>query len=687
MSVRGLEKLSSEESLALEELVELSRGYGADRGLVLGGGGNTSVKFAGHLLVKGSGAALATVRPEDFVDLDRGLLQALLESELGGTRDQREAAFKEAVMAARLHPERNQRPSVESVLHQLMPGKFVVHLHSTLVNQFSCSRDGRSLVSRLDKDIIWVDLVDPGFVLAKALQAGLAEFVRETGKSRPRAVIMQNHGVVVSGDTPEGVKADIDWLIEALEGLKRQASEGAEVSAAVGGRAPLPSGDARALINIIGPALRGLLGRAGEPLPIVTYDGSREVVEVLARADAREIVMGGPLTPDQIVYCRSFPLWFESDPGQAPALVEAQLAAAVAEHTEEHQVPPIVVLVPGLGLFAAGSSWADANTARLVYVDSLKVMAGALSFGGAHYLPQDFREFIEHWEVESYRRAVAHTAASAGRAAGKVALVTGAAQGFGLEIAQDLADQGAHVALTDVNVAGVEKAAHDVQDERGEGKAVAFAIDVTSAASVAEAVHQVVRTYGGLDLLVVNAGVLRAAGVGEQAERDFDLTTAVNYKGYFLCVQAAAPVLATQHRARPDYWSDVIQVNSKSGLQGSNKNFAYAGSKFGGIGLTQSFALELVEDGIKVNSVCPGNFFDGPLWSDPEMGLFVQYLRAGKVPGAKTVADIRRSYENKVPMGRGCTAADVMKAVYYLIDQVYETGQALPVTGGQVMLH
>jgi sorbitol-6-phosphate 2-dehydrogenase len=131
---------------------------------------------------------------------------------------------------------------------------------------------------------------------------------------------------------------------------------------------------------------------------------------------------------------------------------------------------------------------------------------------------------------------------------------------------------------------------------------------------------------------------------------------------------------------------DIVQVNSKSGLRGSNRNFAYAGGKFGGIGLTQSFARELVEDGIKVNAVCPGNFFEGPLWSDPEKGLFVQYLRTGKVPGAATIDDVRRFYESKVPMGRGCRPADVVRAILYLVEQEYETGQALPVTGGQVML-
>jgi sorbitol-6-phosphate 2-dehydrogenase len=144
--------------------------------------------------------------------------------------------------------------------------------------------------------------------------------------------------------------------------------------------------------------------------------------------------------------------------------------------------------------------------------------------------------------------------------------------------------------------------------------------------------------------------------------------------------------MARQHAARPEAWYDIVEINSKSGLEGSKANFAYAGSKFGGIGLTQSFALELVAHGIKVNAVCPGNFLDGPLWSDPERGLFVQYLRAGKVPGAVTVEDVRRHYESRVPMGRGARPEDVTAAVLYVVEQTYETGQAIPVTGGQTML-
>jgi len=242
------------------------------------------------------------------------------------------------------------------------------------------------------------------------------------------------------------------------------------------------------------------------------------------------------------------------------------------------------------------------------------------------------------------------------------------------------------VVLADINGQGVADAAAALTAAHGPGRAMGLTMDVTDGASVDEAIHQAVRMYGGCNVFISNAGVLKAGSVKTLPEKDFDFVTAVNYRGYFLCVQKVSPVLAVQHMARPDVWSDIIQINSKSGLVGSSRNSAYAGSKFGGIGLTQSFALELLEDGVKVNAICPGNFFDGPLWSDPNDGLFMQYLRSGKVPGGKTIQDVRRFYEAKVPMGRGCTTADLMKAIYYVIEQAYETGQAIPVTGGQVML-
>ena len=272
--------------------------------------------------------------------------------------------------------------------------------------------------------------------------------------------------------------------------------------------------------------------------------------------------------------------------------------------------------------------------------------------------------------------------AGQGRLAGKIIIVTGAAQGFGKGIAEELYKEGGTIIIADMNLPLAEA----VAAEMGE-RAWAVAVNVSNEESVAQMVAQTVEKFGGLDMMVANAGVVRSGPLATFEQKDFEFVTAINYTGLFLCAKYAAIIMQAQHEADPKAMYDIIAISSKSGLEGSNKNFAYAGSKFGAIGLVQSFALELTEYNIKVNAVCPGNYLDGPLWSDPERGLFVQYLQAGKVPGAKTVEDVRRFYEAKVPMNRGCLPIDVARAVMYCVEQTYETGQAIPVTGGQVMLN
>lgn len=273
-----------------------------------------------------------------------------------------------------------------------------------------------------------------------------------------------------------------------------------------------------------------------------------------------------------------------------------------------------------------------------------------------------------------------------GRMHNKVVIITGAAQGFGAGLAASFFEEGANVVIADLNDEKGEALTNELNTSGKQNRAHFISCDVSDLESVDMLVNRTALYFGGIDVMISNAGILIAGGLDEMTAEKFDLMTKVNYTGYFNCAKAASRLMKVQSSATDNFYYDILQINSKSGLKGSNRNFAYAGGKFGGIGLTQSFALELIPYRIKVNSICPGNFFEGPLWTDPEKGLFVQYFKAGKVKGAKTIEDVKRFYEMQVPAGRGCGIKDVSKAAFYAIEQEYETGQAIPVTGGQNML-
>lgn len=259
------------------------------------------------------------------------------------------------------------------------------------------------------------------------------------------------------------------------------------------------------------------------------------------------------------------------------------------------------------------------------------------------------------------------------RLEGRVALVTGAAQGLGEAIAERLAREGCSVALADINADGVRATAERIATETGR-KTFGLAINVADEVSVAEGFRQIESEYGKLDILIANAGILKAYEVTEFPAEEWQRVINVNLVGYFLCAKEAAKIMSRQKSGV------IIQINSKSGKKGSFKNSAYAASKFGGIGLTQSLALEMAPYGVRVNAICPGNLLDGTLWRD---SLFEQYARTQNL----TVEQVKEKYLGQVPLGRGCTYDDVTNVVVFLAsdDSSYITGQAINVTGGQEM--
>jgi rhamnose utilization protein RhaD (predicted bifunctional aldolase and dehydrogenase)/NAD(P)-dependent dehydrogenase (short-subunit alcohol dehydrogenase family) len=665
----------------IHDLIALSRRFGEDPEFTRGGGGNSSVKVDGVLYIKPSGTSLAALTPESVIALDIGPLMEFLNGpvELPVARGTDEVM--RVALGARIGSPDGRRPSVECLFHGLLPERFVLHTHPTTVNAVTCATRGSEIAERLfGSSVLWVPYTDPGLPLARVIRDARRSHEERTGTPAPHTILLQNHGLIVAGDSTAEIEKTSVGLVAAIQA---HLADLAPIS--WGDVARLEADEARAALHAVAPALRALLA-TGDRLKVVTFDDSPLSVSMAGSSLGRELALGGPLTPDQIVYAGSFPLLVEAPKDATPDQLVETLASAVAARAATETGAPAVVLVHGLGLFTVGDSYAEADTARQVFLDAVGVSVEAHRMGGVRPLAEAERYFIEHWEAEAYRRGVASGGQAGGRARGLVVVVTGAAQGFGHAMAADLAVQGGHVVLADINAEQAKREARVLASRFGLGRAVGVPLDVTDDASVAACFDEVVRRYGGLDVLVSNAGILRAGSVTAQPVEEFDSVTRVNYRGYFLCVRHVAPILARQHRSRPDYWGDIVEINSKSGLAGSSRNSAYAGSKFGGIGLTQSFALELVGDGIKVNAICPGNFFGGPLWSDPDNGLFVQYLREAKVVGAQTVDDVRRFYEAKVPMGRGCNPADVLEALYYVVAQRYETGQAIPVTGGQVML-
>lgn len=662
----------------IEDLIAISRKFGHDSRFVIAGGGNTSYKDENRLWVKASGHALATITEDGFAVLDRALLNEMGEKAYNEDTAIREEQVKNDLSVACITKDR--RPSVETSLHNCMGFAFVVHLHPTLVNGLMCSVNAEAACKEIFPDALYIEYTDPGYTLFKKVYDRIKAYKAEKGKE-PQVIFLQNHGIFVGGDTTAEIEGIYSEVLGKLE---------AKVAA-------LPEGDTAVseTVTDVVPAIRQMLSRSGRGFKTlkvtknalvdffidgcsVTSTGS--VTDCPGKSGFDKIAK--PFTPDIIVYCKSSYIFIEAESDEE---ILKQAEEKIEAFVSGKGYTPKVLLIKGIGLIAVGDSSKNAQIITDVFTDAMKIAFYAQSFGGEHPMERAWIDFIDNWEVENYRRKVA-SSASKGRVEGRTIIVTGAAQGFGEGIARELMAQGANIVVADLNEATGEKTAASFNEKAGANKAIFVKTNVADMASLRNLMKETILNFGALDAFVSNAGVVRAGGLDVMTPENFEFVTKINYEAYFFCAKVASHIMKIETKYDPEYFADIIQVNSKSGLRGSKANFAYAGGKFGGIGLTQSFALELAPYRVKVNSICPGNYYDGPLWSNPENGLFIQYLNAGKVPGAKTVQDVKDYYLAQVPMRKGCNPVDVCKAILYAIDQTGETGQAIPVTGGQVML-
>jgi len=653
----------------IQQLIEISQFYGKNPDFVIAGGGNTSYKNDQYIWVKASGISLANITESGFAVLDREKLKKIVINRYSEDSAEREAQIKKDLFRANIYPENNLRPSVETSMHEIINYKFVVHTHPTVVNALMCTIKSEKLTYEIfGKEIVFVPYTDPGYVLFRRVEKELVKF-RAKYLRDPKLIFLQNHGIFVSANKIEEIN---DLYADVISKIEERLTTKPTID-------PLPVSEN---ITQIVPAIRALLTDVAPKSAVLRHN---TLIKHFYNDSIGFGKINMPFTPDIIVYCKARPIFVESTSEPEQAIEEFKIK--LETYKNDFGYTPKIVVLKDIGYLAVEDNYKSAEIALDVFEDLLKISFLSENFNGPKFMNDNEISFIDNWEVENYRRSISKGLdSSAGKAANKIAIITGGAQGFGAGIVEDLFAENANVVIADLNEKKGNAFAAELNSKAKKNRALFVKTDVSDPISVKNLIFRTVKAFGGLDLLISNAGILHAGSLEEMTPETFDLMTKVNYSAYFLCVKYSSQIMKLQALYKKEYFTDIIQINSKSGLKGSNKNFAYAGGKFGGIGLTQSFALELMPFKVKVNSVCPGNYFDGPLWSDPEKGLFVQYLKTGKVPGAQTIEDVKAHYEKQVPAGRGCEPKDVMQAIYYIMEQKYETGQAVPVTGGQEML-
>ncbi|HEY1516962.1 MAG TPA: bifunctional rhamnulose-1-phosphate aldolase/short-chain dehydrogenase [Solirubrobacteraceae bacterium] len=663
----------------LEEVLFASHLLGSNRAVANYGGGNTSAKgiatdHVGRevraMWVKGSGSDLATMAASDFTPLRLDEILPLFE---------RDAMSDEQMVA---HLARCQldpaapRSSIETLMHAFVPADHVHHTHPDAINVLACARDGAEVIAEcFGGQAAWVEYIRPGFALAKLVGRALQ------ADSQLRLVVLAKHGLITWGDTAQEAYERTVWACNRAAELANRKTHGIARFGGPSTRARGLDADARsATLRELLPALRGAV--SSERSKILIEDLSPAAVELVDGDDAAEVTSVGAACPDHLVNTKQLPLWVPYDPAtdsvdeltgriaSGAAAYREEYSAYVERHREPDTEPadpdPRVVLIENVGLVAAGTSVRNAELSRDLYHRAIEVMAGASAITEFVSLDESESFAIEYWPLELYKLSLAP---SPGELQGKVALVTGAAGGIGRAIADLLSGAGACIVAFDIDGDGAVDAVRPL-----ERRGLAVAGDVTSEDDVREAFGAAIDAFGGVDIVVSNAGIASSAPIEETTLAEWNRNQSILGTGYFLVAREAFRVLRAQAAG-----GAVVFVASKNALVAGQNAAAYSSAKAAELHLARCLAEEGGSAGIRVNTVNPdavlhGSRIWGSSWREERAAAY------GIAP-----EELEEHYRNRTVLGVHILPEDIAQAVLHFASPARSgksTGNLLNVDGG-----
>ena len=664
----------------LDALVYATRTIGADPDLVLWGGGNSSVKVTmkDHLgreirvlWVKGSGSDMRTATAKHFTPLRLDELVPLIER--GSMDDEEMVAYQTKCVLKPGAP----KPSIETLLHAFIPAPHVYHTHADAICALTDTSDSRRLIGRVyGNEVRLIPYVRPGFLLAK--------WVGEAVRDNPglRAIILDKHGLVTWGNTAKAAYLETIRMVQRAERVIRRAERRHRWSPA---RSPRANPVAlRHLAAAVMLALRGTIGQTERTL--LLYEDRYEVLQFLDHPRAKKLTQIGPFTPDHILHTKRKPLFLELPLSKEPDAIAQAVRKGVERYRRDYvhyvkrynrnpDLPmldpnPRVILVPGVGLITTGKDRRATRIVRDLYLHTLKVIRAASALDTYTALPsKDLCEF-EYWPLELFKLTLLPPEKEFSR---HVVLVTGAAGAIGQAISERFMAEGAVVVLTDIDGARLRAQSGEYNQRVGEEQTIPLVMDVTSERGVEEVFRAAITTFGGLDIVVSNAGIACSAPVERLSLKDWNQTLAVNATGHFLVCREAMRVFKRQGLG-----GNIVVVASKNVLAPGEAFGAYSASKAAQAQLGRVLAIEGSEFGVRVNMVNPDGIFEGSgLWS-PEMRR--ERAKVYGIPAER----IEEFYAGRNLLKTRVTARDVAQAVLFLASRhsAKTTGAVLPVDGG-----